>query len=793
MDFKNIPQELKLLKQWVVWKLEKDGDRETKRPYIVAENAAEKVAEILKKRASVSDPQELTKKLEKVAEILKKRASVSDPQTWCDFQSAQILSASISCGIGFVFTKDDPYFFIDLDHCIDENGIINPSSKAIIDKINSYAQISQSKRGIHIIGKGTHPEGIANRKGKFEIYTQGRFCAMTGNVLEGFTSIEERQTEINEICAEIFKKPKPTEPTYITKYNLTTDQIIEKARNAKNSAKFLALLNGDISGYESASEADLAFAALLSFWTQDKKQILNIISETPLWDEKWERSDYQNRTIDKALEGNRETYNPTKFLMNTNENTIIVGADGTTKKPTEDKEKQVFFNCTDYGNAERLAHSHFENIRYGGTANKWLVWNGQRWETDDRLEIEKLGKDTVRKIYIEAGNCGDDEIRKNIAKWAKSSESNQRIQAMITLARSEPGIYVKAEELDANSNLFNMQNGTMNLLTGELQTHNRTDYLTNISPIAYDKTAECLRWMQFLDEIFLGNEKLIQFVKYALGYSLTTSVKEECFFLCYGEGRNGKSKMLDTVEYIMGDYGSHVEPSTFEENIFENAGGAREDIARLKGTRFISTIETTEGHKLAEDLIKKMTGDRLITARELYQSSVTFQQTYKIWFGTNHTHKIKGTDNAIWSRVRLIPFERVFTPEEQDSNLLNKLMAEAPGIFNWMLEGCLLWQHSGLLPVTPDKVTKATTDYRLDMNTLQQFISDCCVLGADKSISAKELYKIYTNWCSESGEKAESKTLFGKRLGASKNNLQTVRIGDKNIYTWRGIGTLDLF
>jgi putative DNA primase/helicase len=750
MNYINIPQELKQLPQWVLLKIEKDDKgKPTKIPYQTNGN----------------------------------KAKVNDPTTWQTYESITDFYYDNNeeyAGIQFAFTKNDPYCFIDLDDCIDENGVIEPKSKAIIDKGNTYTEGSYGGKGIHIIAKATHPEGRGNRKGNFEIYTHGHFCVMTGNVLEGFTTIEERQTEINEICAEIFKKPKPTEPTYITKYNLTTDQVIEKARNAKNSAKFLALLNGDISGYKSASEADLAFASLLSFWTQDKKQILNIISETPLWDKKWERPDYQNRTIDKALEGKTEVYSAT-IPKNR-----IVQPNGATEKDTE---KQVFFNCTDYGNAERLVHSHFENIRYGGTANKWLVWNGQRWETDDRLEIEKLGKDTVRKIYIEAGNCGDDEIRKNIAKWAKGSESNQRIQAMITLARSEPGVYVKAE---ANPNLFNMQNGTMNLLTGKLQPHNRTDYLTNISPIAYDKTAECPRWMQFLDEIFIGNEKLIQFVKYALGYSLTTSVKEECFFLCYGEGRNGKSKMLDTVEYIMGDYGSHVEPSTFEENLFESGSGAREDIARLKGTRFISTIETADGHKLAEDLIKKMTGDRLITARELYQSSVTFQQTYKIWFGTNHTPKIKGTDNAIWSRVRLIPFERVFTPEEQDRNLLDKLFAEAPGIFNWMLEGCLLWQGCGLLPVTPDKVVEATTDYRLDMNTLQAFISDCCVLGVEKSISVKELYDLYKNWCSDSGEKAESKNLFGKRLGASKNNLKNVCVGRQNVRKWIGIGITDL-
>jgi putative DNA primase/helicase len=289
--------------------------------------------------------------------------------------------------------------------------------------------------------------------------------------------------------------------------------------------------------------------------------------------------------------------------------------------------------------------------------------------------------------------------------------------------------------------------------------------------------------MQFLDEIFLKDKDLIRFIKYAAGYSLTGNVSEECLFLCYGKGRNGKSKFLDTIEYIVGEYGKNVDPATFQERK-KDASGASEDIARLKDTRFISTIETGEGGKLAEALVKQMTGNRMISARELYQKTFQFEQKYKIWLATNHKPNIKGTDDAIWDRIYLISFEVYFKPEQRDPNLLAKLMAEAPGILNWMLEGCLLWQGCGLKPI-PEKVSAATKIYREDMDILGKFINERCELIPDKTISKQLLYNQYCEWCRNNGVDTNSKIALGRKIMDNYNVKE--KSGSGNVQYWVGI------
>jgi len=242
-----------------------------------------------------------------------KEAKTNDPGTWKTFD--EVIKAfqnnNAASGIGYVFSADDPFCFIDLDSCI-KNGNINDDSKYIIDQLNSYTEISQSGNGIHIIIKALLPKGSGNRKDKFEIYTQGRFCAMTGNLLNGHNKkIAERQTEIDQICAEIFKKPKlkqTTKPTSQRKNNLSENEIIELCRKAANKDKFNKLFAGDTSDYPSASEADSALCWILAFYTRDVGQILNIVKMSGLYDIKWEREDYQNKTIKAALEGVTETY-----------------------------------------------------------------------------------------------------------------------------------------------------------------------------------------------------------------------------------------------------------------------------------------------------------------------------------------------------------------------------------------------------------------------------------------------------------------------------------------------------
>lgn len=741
----NIPSELTKLKQWVLWRLEKNekGDI-TKIPY---------------QTSGV-------------------KAKTTDPSNWATYEIVNKKLKNYT-GFGFVFTENDQYIGIDLDKCIVDSKI-EEWAQAIINRIDSYTEISQGGYGVHIIIKGKLPYGCGNRKGSIEVYDKERYFCMTGNIIEGRNTIQERQESLeivlkqNGLIKETTKKQSDIAKNTLV---MTDEQVIEKAYNASNGDKFRRLMGGDTIAFSSESEADMSLVNHIAFYTQDISQILSIIKKSPLWDQKWEREDYQKRTIEKVLSTMTEFYNPGIKGNGKNKSQSITDQSINVGNESEKKPIKAFY-LTDYGNAERLVYNHGENIRYCEPMKSWFIWDGKRWKCDSTIEIERLAKDTVRRIYTEAGHSDNETQRKMIADHAKRSESHGRVNGMVEMTKSEIEVVVDPDDLDKNGYLLNVQNGTIDLKTGELLPHRKEDDITKIANVTYYRDAECPRWIQFMDEIFLGDQELIRFIKYALGYSLTTSIDEQCFFLCYGDGQNGKSKMLDSIRYIMGDYAQGVESSTFED--MKSTGQAREDIAGLKQLRFISSIETGQGHRLAENLIKQMTGDTTIRARFLYQNSFEFKQTYKIWLGTNHKPVIQGTDDGIWRRVRLIPFEFKVTPQAKDGKLFEKLITESSGILNWMLEGCLLWQKCGLDMVTPARVINATDTYRQDMDTLGTFIEECCVVGGSNRANVSELHEAYMEW----SKTKMTRRIFGFKLeerGFRKQHFE-------NGWFWVGIG-----
>lgn len=763
-SFHSIPQELKQLRQWITWKLElKSGGIYTKRPY----------------RAGL--PQ-----------IPRNRASVTDSTHFSDFETAWKSFDNKSGGIGFVFTKEDPYFFVDLDKCVDKKtDVIESWVLNIIEKLQSYTERSQSytdpekdKYGLHIITKAELPEGAGNRKGNFEIYTQGRYCAMTGNVLKGYpVTIEERQEEVNQICSEIFKKPepKPAAQGPGASTSVLSDQEIRE--RAKNDDKFNRLMAGQWEGgeYPSQSEADVALCCKIAYYSEGNyENIDSLFRKSALFntvDRKGSErhiEDYIKRTINKALKLTTTYYTPgEKSNQSQQTKAEPVEPSGSVNQKSEDKPIKPL-NLTDYGNAERLVYYHGEIIRYCEPMKSWFIWDGKRWKPDDSLAIERLAKDTVRQIHKEVDlfrGLSDDKYKeksKEIFSHAGKSESNSRIQAMVALARSESDVIIRPDSLDRDGFLLNCENGTIDLKTGELLPHRKEDNITKIIPVSYDRMAEYPKWERFLNEIFSGDQELIRFIKYSVGYSLTTSINEQCFFICYGTGANGKSVFLDTIEFILGEYGKRVNPITFED-IYKNSG-PREDIAGLKQIRYISTIETGQGRRLAENLLKQMTGDSTIRARFLYQNSFEFDQTYKIWIATNYKPGIRGTDEGIWRRVRLIPFEFTIEPEKQNKNLREELREEAPGILQWAVEGCLTWLSAGLHCVTPERVKSATDTYRQEMNTIKAFMTECCVLGYDKQVKVTDLHNAYSEW---SGDRV-SRNEFSRKiedLGYKKEKL----------------------
>lgn len=436
------------------------------------------------------------------------------------------------------------------------------------------------------------------------------------------------------------------------------------------------------------------------------------------------------------------------------------------------------YHLTDMGNAERFVSMHGHNLLYCHTWKKWLVWDGARWRPDSIAEAKRLAKDIVISMYIEAAGKNDDRERSALVGHAKNSESDYKIKATLSLAESDAMVTIEPSKFDMDAFLLNVLNGIIDLRTGQILPHSREDYITKLAHVVYDKNASCPLWLAFLDRIFGGNQSMITFVQVAAGYSLTGDTREQCLFILYGTGANGKSTFLNVIKAIMGDYALQVRPETLMamDNI-----GVRNDIARLAGGRLVTSTEAEEGKRLAESQLKQMTGCDTMTARFLYSEDFEFVPQFKLWLATNHKPPIKDTDNAIWRRIRLIPFNVTIPENEMDRELPSKLLKEAPGILNWLIEGCLLWQKEGL--ITPDIVKSATDSYRSEMDVLRDFLDEKCIIDPYSKIPKKVLYEAYVSYCTDNGDEPVSKNAFARRL--KEKGITEVRTGSQRL--WKGI------
>lgn len=445
------------------------------------------------------------------------------------------------------------------------------------------------------------------------------------------------------------------------------------------------------------------------------------------------------------------------------------------------KTKTTGFNLTDYGNAERLVAQHGQNIRYCYPWQSWLSWNGHRWQRDAAGDILRRAKETVREIYTEAHNEIDETKRQAIGKHAVHSECSSKLNAMLYLAQSESGIPIQPDALDSDPWLLNVQNGTLDLRTGDLLTHHRNRLCTKMAPVPYEKDAKCPFWQHFLSEIMANNQALISFLQRSIGYSLTAFTQERALFFLYGTGRNGKTTFLEVLQSLLGDYAESSEFSSFLLRKHDN--NIRNDIAKLKGARFVSSIETKEGSRFDVSIVKQLTGGDTITSRFLYGEFFNFHPVFKLWLAANHKPDIRDTTDSTWDRVKLIPFLVRF--DNPDLLLPRKLKDELPGILNWAIQGCLEWQKIGL--GEPTEVIEATKSYRAEMDILTEFFSDCCVLHPNNTATSKALYEAYKKWCEQSGETAISQRMFGIRL--TEHGLKRYKKGGGD-RMWKGIALI---
>lgn len=697
-------------------------------------------------------------------------AQSNNPETWSDFETAVRQSGKYS-GIGFMFSNS-PFFGVDLDDMPNDiqdyqNGGADNIISEFVNTLQSYAEFSQSKTGVHIICKGTLPEGrrkAKNDSGGFEMYENGRFFVVTGNYCSEYGYINDCTESVKPLHSKYLGKtaePKPNRQNITVNLN-SVDDIVRAACSAKNGSLFKALYSGDFSAYSSQSEADMAFCNMLAFWCGcDAEKMDAIFRQSGLMRDKWDRKQsgttYGVITLQKAISGCSQTYNPKKQ----NDYSISIGNGKVIQ--TVDEEKMRAYTFDDMGNAERFVDLFGENVRYCYTEKKWYFYNSMRWSVDNLGVILRMADKCVEamkaeaKLYLQADEESGGDMAKAFEKHMKSSRSNKSKKAMLN--EIEHHLPILPIQMDRYKMALNTPSGIINLKNGDVKAHNPEYYFTKITSVDCAEAADCPRWLAFLDDIFAGDKDLIRYIQKAVGYSLTGSTAEQCAFFLYGTGRNGKSTFIDVIRDVFGDYAANIQPETIMVKSSQS-NAINSDIARLKGARLVTSVEPNEGVRLNEGLLKQLTGDDTVTARKLYSEEFEFKPEFKLWMATNHKPIIRGTDTGIWRRIHMIPFNVQIPEDKVDKNLTHKLKAEMAGIFKWCIDGCLMWQREGLQ--MPAAVLKSVREYRREMDVISAFIEDKCTL--EGTVQASMLYAAYASWADSNNEYCMSNTKFSTEL-----------------------------
>jgi len=421
----------------------------------------------------------------------------------------------------------------------------------------------------------------------------------------------------------------------------------------------------------------------------------------------------------------------------------------------------------DTGNADRLILKFGDRLRYCPAFRKWLVWDGRRWAVDDQGAARRLAKKTMLEYLAEAVDAGDKDHR----AFAYGSLDARRIASLLTMAECE--LVITPDRLDTHPFLLNFMNGTLDLETGALLPHDPERFITKLVHYNYNPEAICRVFTAFIARL-MGNhadaseadldraERMVGYLKRALGYSLTGTTEEKAVFVPFGSGNNGKTTLLATFLHLLEEYAALLQVDTLM--VRQESNNTQADLADLRGARFVMTSESEEGQRLSQSKLKRITqGMGSIKAARKYENPIEFPETHKLWLDTNSKPVIRAADDqATFNRLHPIPFTVTIPDAEIDKSLPRKLLVEAEGILAWAVEGAREWRRNGL--GKPPEITAANDDWKAENDQLGRFIEDCCVAGSSFSSRARPLYLCYRQWAEGAGEPAITETMFGRRL-----------------------------
>lgn len=783
--YKDVPNELKIMKRWVCFKVEGTNDgKTTKRPYNALSGAL---------------------------------ARVNDELTWSTFNIALTGCIKYQCdGIGFILGNG--IFGIDLDNHPDKNGKLSMNDEefqALVDEfvntLDSYSERSQSGLGVHIICQGKLPEG-GRRKGSVEMYDNGRFFAFTGNAIHN-VPINSREKEVVPLWEKYVKNNNKNDQDSVRRINipealrLSDEEIIDIALNSEKGNIFYKYYHdGDISmNGNDQSSADMSFCCMLAFWCNgDKEQMDRIFRNSALMREKWDQyrgsKTYGEITIDSACSMVPNGYINSKPIFTVQNKTTTKKSEkidnnitefGTLLNLDENGEpifriKKIFksYSYTDTGNAERFYDYFGELFKYNVTDKCFMFWTGKTWIKDHESAITRkyatklidILKVEEMKIYndmVKARNEGKKDEEADLNKILEACRKNtNRVankagkDALIFEFKTLKDIPIESKCFNCDDYLLNTDSGIVDLNNGEIMPFDAKKLIsknTNIK-VSFE---EPKTWLKFLYSVFdNGNEQetneLVESIQTCLGYSLSGSTKEQVMFLLYGGGSNGKSTLTEQIAYIMGDYADNIASNNLmQQKTASNS--AIYSIAKLQTVRFVETGETDDGGRLAEAQLKILTGGDSISAQFKFGNEFSFKPKFKIWMSTNNKPIIRGTDFGIWRRLVPFAFKNSFTGDKKDKNLPDKLRAEGPQILGWCIKGFLKYQQKNDLALT-EMQRRWLEEYKTQMDVITQFIIKECVMNDNSMVECKELYSKYKEWSKDNTEFTIKESKFSSEL-----------------------------
>jgi putative DNA primase/helicase len=695
---RNIPNELKMNGLWCGWKLTENG----KEPFNLSTGA----------HAKSNDPNTFSSYPVLLNNIHKYLKFDNDKQVG---------------GVGLGIFRG--YSAIDIDHCISEDGTISDMAKDIVKYCDSYTEYSPSKTGIRIIFKTNVKIDkanyyINNSNVGLEIYISdntNKFVSITGNKICGDNI---REVDIQYILDKYMKKGQ---------------FHIEKV--LKKDEKLKALWNKQAPGsHADESESDMALACKLAYYLKnDEVLVKQFFEQSPYFKskdpdhiKKWNNG-YGLETIKKA--------------------SSYIG-------PVENQSIKIRnYDLNDTGNAHRFIDMFGDILRYNTDNKMWMIWNGKFWQHDVQEYVKNYIEIMAEKMLYDCNSIEDMNERMRMLKNIEHIYSSSGKESLLKEARHIQGIPVMNSDFDKNEYLICTESGVINLKTKEIQDYKKEDMISMSTGCELDMDHDPRQFLKFIHEIFVDPE-VVNYVHKALGYSMTESSREQCLFILHGDGNNGKSLLLDIIYNTLGSYGITSKSQLLTEQKFGNTNS--EEVARLKGKRFVAVEEIQDGDAFNEQLVKSLTsGIGNQVARFLYGNSFEFAFKGKIWIATNYEPRVKGTDKGVWRRIVKIPVPTDFTGRE-DKDLRQKLLAELPQILGWLFKGYMLYEKEGLQK--PEVIRKSIEEYKEEMDLVQQWINEYCETKPSYFEKANVLYDNFRAFCQRRDQRT-NQTVFGRNLG----------------------------